>query len=52
MKYLLRVIGPTMPQDSLKPKALKEIIGTFFIALVFFTISSLILSALKDHIRT
>ncbi|MFT6072219.1 MAG: capsular polysaccharide transport system permease protein [Alphaproteobacteria bacterium] len=52
MKYLLRVIGPTKPEDSIKPKVLKEILGTFFIALVVFTISSLILSALKDHIRS
>jgi capsular polysaccharide transport system permease protein len=52
MKYLLRVIGPTLPEDSVKPKAIKEIAGTFFISLVFFTISSLILSSLKDHIRT
>lgn len=52
MKYLLRIFGPTHPEDSLKPEALREIFGTFFIALVLFIVTSLILSALKDHIRT
>lgn len=51
-KYLLRVIGPTMPEDSTKPKSFKEIFGTFFISLVMFTVTSLVLSALKDHIRS
>lgn len=52
MKYLLRIIGPTHPEDSIKPEALREIFGTFFVALVFFIITTLILSALKDHIRS
>jgi capsular polysaccharide transport system permease protein len=52
MKYLLRVTGPTKPEKSTKPEPLKEILGTFFVTLVMFTIGGLILSALKDHIRS
>jgi capsular polysaccharide transport system permease protein len=52
MKYLLRVTGPTIPEKSTKPEPLKEIFGTFFVTLVMFTIGGLILSALKDHIRS
>ena len=52
MKYLLRVTGPTKPEKSTKPEPLKEILGTFFVTLVTFTIGGLILSALKDHIRS
>lgn len=50
-KYLVRVVGPTLPEESLKPKALKEIFGTFFIALVTYILGGLMISALRDHIR-
>lgn len=52
MKYLLRVIGPTKPEQSIKPEPIKEIFGVFFTSLVIFTIGGLILSALRDHIRS
>ncbi len=51
-KYLLRVIGPTMPEKATKPESFKEIFGVFFTTLVMFTIGGLILSALRDHIRS
>lgn len=50
-KYLVRVVGPTLPEESLKPKALNEILGTFFIALVTYILGGLMISALRDHIR-
>ena len=50
-KYLVRVVGPTLPEESLKPKALNEIFGTFFIALVTYVLGGLMISALRDHIR-
>ena len=50
-KYLVRVVGPTRPEESLKPKALYEILGTFFVALVTYVLGGLMISALRDHIR-
>lgn len=50
-KYLVRVVGPTFAEQSLKPNTLYEILGTFFIALVTYVIGGLIISALRDHIR-
>ena len=50
-KYLVRVVGPTFSQQSLKPNTLYEILGTFFVSLVTYIIGGLIISALRDHIR-
>lgn len=50
-KYLVRVVGPTLPEESLKPYAIYEISGTLFVCLVIYILGGLMISALRDHIR-
>jgi capsular polysaccharide transport system permease protein len=51
-KYFVRVVGPTVPQESLKPDMLYQVSGTFFISLIAYVLGGLMISALRDHIRT
>lgn len=50
-KYLLRVVGPTLPSDSTEPNRIFEVLTVFFVCLIGYSVVSLLIEAIKDHIR-
>ena len=50
-RYLLRIVEPTLPQQATEPRKLREVLTIFFALLTIYTLGSLIISAIKDHVR-
>lgn len=48
-KYLVRVVGPTLPEESLKPTFLYNVLTVFLTMITLYILLTLMLSALKDH---
>ena len=51
-KYLIRVVGPTIPEESLEPLPLYDTFTVFIGCLALYIVGGLIIAGVRDHIRT
>ncbi len=51
-KYLIRVVGPTLPEEAGQPRPLYDTLTVFLICGAVYVLGGLVIAAARDHMRT
>ena len=47
--YLARIVQPNLPDDAVEPRRLRNVVATLLMGLLAFGVSTLLLSAVREH---